>query len=245
MHGVNIRWLCEGLQRGVFRIQDCHIQRVAADISTRHFTKRDTLGRALRLLGFRRHDFCDSIIPRPMASVRFHGRRQLPSLTTDPPQTPPLPPPYDSLQPMHHPRPQPGFESDVYPSFGCACSFAIRFSASSNQRNLCKPGEPQLSITSEAQKTVAATTVRQSKESRHSDKETPMPLKEEQGRASRAQAEPSRQPTRQEDCSAGTDPHAEASPKIPLHPKGATGEQRPQIQVHSWGMNSSASCGPA
>ena len=53
MHGANIRWLYDGIQRGIFSVQDCHIQRMAADVFTKQFTSKNTWGHAIRLLGFR------------------------------------------------------------------------------------------------------------------------------------------------------------------------------------------------
>ena len=52
-HGVNIRWLYEALGRGIFRMEDCHTQRMSADIFTKHFVHGDSWKHAIRLLGFR------------------------------------------------------------------------------------------------------------------------------------------------------------------------------------------------
>ena len=52
MHGVNIRWLHEALTRGIFRLEDCHTQRMSADIFTKHFVNADSWNHATRLLGF-------------------------------------------------------------------------------------------------------------------------------------------------------------------------------------------------
>ena len=52
MHGVNVRWLYEALVRKVFYMEDCHTQRMAADIFTKHFTSADSWNHAIKLLGF-------------------------------------------------------------------------------------------------------------------------------------------------------------------------------------------------
>ena len=57
MHGVNIRWMYDGIQRNVFQVRDCHTQRMAADIFTKHVTSNDNWEHAIRLLGFRGKDF--------------------------------------------------------------------------------------------------------------------------------------------------------------------------------------------
>ena len=50
-HGVNIRWLCAGLHRGIFHLEDCHTQRMSADMFTKHFVSVESWQRAIRLLG--------------------------------------------------------------------------------------------------------------------------------------------------------------------------------------------------
>ena len=52
MHGVNIRWLHEALARGIFQLEDCHAQRMSADMFTKHFVNADSWKHATRLLGF-------------------------------------------------------------------------------------------------------------------------------------------------------------------------------------------------
>ena len=52
MHGINVRWLYEALQRKIFYMEDCHTQRMSADIFTKCFTSADSWQHAVRLLGF-------------------------------------------------------------------------------------------------------------------------------------------------------------------------------------------------
>ena len=73
MHGVNVRWLYEDLQRGVFHVQDCHTQRMAADVFTKHFVSKECWEHAIRLLGFRDKDFGDSVLPRLTATISLFG----------------------------------------------------------------------------------------------------------------------------------------------------------------------------
>ena len=69
MHGVNLRWLYDGFQRGTFTVKDCQTQKMAADMFTKHFTSRGSWDHAIRLLGFRRGDFTRSVRTTPAHPV--------------------------------------------------------------------------------------------------------------------------------------------------------------------------------
>ena len=67
MHGVNIHWLYEGLQRGIFDLEDCHTQRVAADIFAKHVAGAEAWRHAVRLLGYRHADYVRPLQKRIIA----------------------------------------------------------------------------------------------------------------------------------------------------------------------------------
>ena len=57
MHGVDIRWMYDGIQRDVFNVRDRHTQRMSGDILIKRFTVNGSWEHAIRLLGFRGADF--------------------------------------------------------------------------------------------------------------------------------------------------------------------------------------------
>ena len=85
MHGVNIRWLYDGIQRGIFSVQDCHTQRMAADIFTKHFTSKDSWDHAVRMLGFRSENFTRTMVLCPSVPSGLSPLPPLPNVCRSPP----------------------------------------------------------------------------------------------------------------------------------------------------------------
>ena len=113
MHGVDIRWPYDAVQRGVFTVCDCHTQRMAADIFTKHFTSKESWEHAIRLLGFRHGDF--SKILNVHASAAMVSMSGITTPDTNPPMCSLIPKPISNYLPIRDVRIPPHAVQSYFP----------------------------------------------------------------------------------------------------------------------------------